>query len=64
MRLQAEPGSPKAIQFRYEPFKSPKPALLDRLHLRDGADIRMIFSDLQTMSGAGMRTPPPCPVKL
>jgi hypothetical protein len=38
---------------------------MDSLHLRDGDHIRIIFSDLQTMSGAGMgNTPPGTPVKL
>ena len=34
--LKAEPRHRNAIRCRYEPFRNPKPALLDRLHLRDG----------------------------
>ena len=37
VRPQAEPRAPKAIRFRSERFRRPKPALLDSLHLRDGA---------------------------
>jgi hypothetical protein len=59
MQPQAEPGAPEVIRLRSGRFWTPKRALLDRLHLRDGAHIHIISSDLQTMSGAGMSTLPP-----
>jgi hypothetical protein len=61
VRNQAEPREPKAIRFRSERFWTAKTALMDRLYLRDGDHIRIIFSDLQTMSGAGMVPLPPHP---
>ena len=36
---------------------------MDRLHLRDGDHIRIIFSDLQTMSGPEWVPPPRYPCK-
>jgi hypothetical protein len=63
MRPQAEPGAPEAIPFRSERFWSPKPALPDRLHLRDGVYIYLVFSSLQEKLQAKMGTPR-SPVKL
>jgi hypothetical protein len=49
VRPQADPKAAQAIRFRSEPFRTPKTALLDRLRFRDYANIRIIFSDLQTI---------------
>ncbi|HEY1895755.1 MAG TPA: hypothetical protein VGG62_05760 [Terracidiphilus sp.] len=60
----ALPVEPKAIWFRFEPFKPPKTAILDRLHLRDGANIDIVFSNLQKIIEPDEGTPPPVTVKL
>jgi hypothetical protein len=59
VRPQAEPKAPKAIRFRYEHFRKPKPALLDCLHLRECARISIVFSYLQRIVRAGMVPLPP-----
>jgi hypothetical protein len=50
MRPQDGPEAPPATRFRSERFRSPKPALLDHLHLRDGANIYSIFSSLRRIT--------------
>jgi hypothetical protein len=55
----AEPMAPKEIRFRSERFWSPKTALPDRLHLRDGSSITIAFSNLQSVTRAGMGITPP-----
>jgi hypothetical protein len=47
VQTQAELGAPNAIRFHYEPFRSPKTALLGPFYLRDDAHIRIIFSNFQ-----------------
>jgi hypothetical protein len=51
-----EPGT---FGFRYEPFRPPKTALLDRFHLRDLAHINSLFSYLQEKPQVEMGTLPP-----
>jgi hypothetical protein len=60
VRRQAERRAQKAIRFRSEPFRSPKTALLDRLHLREWLSISvLVFSNLQIKVQTEMGTPPP-----
>jgi hypothetical protein len=59
VQSQSESKTPEAIRLRSERFRNPKPALLDSLHLRDGAHIRIILSNLQTMRGAEWAPLPP-----
>jgi hypothetical protein len=58
-----KPRGIDAIRFRSEHFWSPKPALLDRLHLRILANIIITFSSLRRKPQAGMGTLPPVACK-